>query len=1131
MKNKLLTCFPGTESLKQLWRIMKLTVLVSLLFVMSVAAKPTYSQVTKLSLNLNNKTVKQVFDRVEEQSEFVFLYKTEELDENRIVSVNVDNAPISEIMQEVLHGQKLSYFIIDRQVIIRENTPEELQKTSSVAVTQKGKTITGKVTEANGNPLPGVTIVVKGTANGVITDINGQYTLSGLAASDILAFSFVGMKSQEIMVAQKTRIDIVMQEDAIGLEEVVAIGYGVARKSDLTGSITQVKSEDLAVVSGSNPIQALQGRATGVAVMTSNDPGSSPTLRIRGTGSIDASNDPLYVVDGFPLMDGNLNSVNPADIASIEILKDASSTAIYGSRGANGVILITTKSGKKGKNDLSFSAYFGIQKPARYQDFIQRNDFIDFINEAYTYSGATDVYTSDSPAPSGVDTNWEREIIKSSAPIQDYSISFTGGTEKTSYMLSGGVFIQDGLIESSGFDRYNARVNLNHDFNNWLTVGTHMQASRSERNNRDNATGNISRWGWPTTPVKNSDGSWYYASFDSQVSSYMENVWNPVADGSEKKDETITDRLTGDVYAKISPIKNVTIKTNLGVDISNAKNYQYSTSLSAENYSNGTGSGGQSYFRQTTKLTETILTYSNIWTDIHRLTATGVYSYQDYQYEKLAISGSGFTNDATGANDMSLADTESIEYESDKYSNKLVSFTGRIAYTLKDRYNFTATGRYDGSSRFGDNNKWGFFPSAGFSWSASQENFMHSLKGKVTNLKLRVSYGITGNQEIGNYKSLALMSSSYYIYSDTPILGFSESIGNPDLQWERTAQLDLGVDISLFDRVDVTFDYYKRRTTDLLYDVPIPTTSGYSSMLENIGEVQNHGFELNVHARIIDRKDWKWDITGNLSKNENEISELYGDVTEINIGTSNNGLAKLLKVGDPVTAVYGRESGGIITTEEQLTQARVYNSSANYGEELYINHDDDPTSISSDDFICIGSTVPEFYYGLSTSVEYKNFKLEIYGQGAHHYASMTGMENNNYGDYGIGYSSSTGGLSGFYIFGENQIHDRIYTPTQYAYKRMWREGVNENGSFPRPGARGVYASDRTNGDWNFFILKNIKLSYKFDQSLVKWAKNISVYMNLQNFANSANHRGYNPENGDDSYPWAKTIIWGVNAKF
>jgi len=605
-------------------------------------------------------------------------------------------------------------------------------------------------------------------------------------------------------------------------------------------------------------------------------------------------------------------------------------------------------------------------------------------------------------------------------------------------------------------------------------------------------------------------------------------LWNPVADASEVTDQTTTDRLLGDVFVQLNPVKNLTFKTNFGVDISNSKNYSYSTSKSVGGIDTGTGGGGQSYNRQTTKLTESILTYSNVWNDKHRFTGTGVYSYQDYKYESLEIEGSGFTNDATGAHDMTLADPESITYDSDKYSNKLISFTARVAYSYDDKYMLTATGRYDGSSRFGANNKWGFFPSVGLSWRVNQESFMDEIKSTISNLKLRTSYGITGNQEIGNYESLAQMSSAYYIYNDTPILGFKESIGNPDLKWERTAQINLGADIGLWNKIDLTFDYYKRQTTDLLYDVPIPTTSGYSSMLENIGEVENNGFEFSIRAKLLDGP-FKWDVTGNISKNHNKITKLYGDVTEINLGNSSSGLAKYLKVGEPVTGIWARESAGIIKTQEQLEAYQTIRSAANLGEEMYVDQDDSK-SIDTKDYICIGSTEPDLFYGLSTSLEYKNFRLDIYGQGAYHYASMSTISYSAFGDYSIGYASTTSGTSSYFLYGENQFENRIYIPSRYAYKRMWSEN-NPDGTFPRPGAKGVYASDRTNGDWSYFLLKNIRLSYQFDQSLFKWLNNFTVYMNAQNIATWANHRGYNPENGDDTYPWAKTMIFGIDVKF
>ena len=572
-----------------------------------------------------------------------------------------------------------------------------------------------------------------------------------------------------------------------------------------------------------------------------------------------------------------------------------------------------------------------------------------------------------------------------------------------------------------------------------------------------------------------------------------------------------TDRILGDVYAVFKPVKNLSFKTNFGVDIANQKNYQYYTSLSAAGIGSGSkGVGSQSYYRKTSRLTENILTYSNSW-DKHRLTATGVYSWQEYVYESLTARGSGFENDATGANDMSYASQESITIGSDKYSNRLISWTARASYSYADKYLVTATGRYDGSSRFGENNKWGFFPSLGLGWKVDQEAFMQNADA-ISNLKLRASYGVTGNQEIGNYKSLSSLNPSYYVFDGVPLLGFVETIGNPDLKWERNIQYNLGVDLSLWNRVDLNFDYYQRHTSDLLYNVPIPTTSGYSSMLKNIGEVQNIGFEFNAHARIIDT-DLKWDVSANLSTNKNEIVELYGDVEEINLGSSTAGIARYLKVGEPVNSLWARESAGIIKTQEQLNAYREIRSSAQLGEEMYVDHNDSK-SINSDDYINIGSTEPDFFYGISTNLSFKNFTLDIYGQGA---TGISAQENNS---------------TGYLLYGENQIQNRNYLPTKYAYDKMWSES-NPSGTFPRAGAQEIYLSDRTNGNWKYFVLKNIKLGYDVSALLndASWVKELNFYVNAQNYFTYANQRGYNPENGNTDYPFSKTMLFGISAKF
>jgi TonB-dependent starch-binding outer membrane protein SusC len=1124
MKKKLLTDFPIWESRKQLWRIMRLSILFSFCFATMLVAN-SYSQSTKLSLKLTGSTIKEVLNNVEEKSEFIFLYKNGEMNDQLKVNIDVKDVTVNEILDKILAGQNLSYDVYNRQVIIRKNANGSQETFSEI---QQTLSVSGKVTDTSGSPLPGVSVVIKGTTNGTITDTDGKYTLGNIPSNATLQFSFVGMKAAEVVVVGKATINMKLEEETIGIEEVVAIGYGTQKKSDMTGSITQVKSDELATVSVSNPIQALQGRAAGVAVLTNNAPGSSPTMRIRGSGSINAGNDPLYVVDGFPLMNSNLNDINPNDIESIEVLKDASSSAIYGSRGANGVVIITTKKGQKGKNDLSVNSYYGIQTPERLVEMLGRDEFIKFVNDAYTYSRGTPVYTATSPAPN-YNTNWQKEIINKSAAIQEHSITFDGGKDRTTYMLSGSVFSQDGLLPASGFEKYTLRTNLSHEFRKWLTVGTHFQYSNSQQDTRDNPTGNVFRFGWPTMPVKNTDGSWYYSFLDKQHDSYIEGKWNPVADANEVTDQTIRGRILGDVFAEFSITKNLKFKTNFGVDISNSKRYQFSTSKSSAGLSSGgKGLGGQSYNKMSTKLTENILTYSKIWNDIHRFNATGVYSYQDFAYDAMNISGVSFQNDATGAYDMTLADRSSIAYSSTKYGNKLISWTARASYAYKDKYMLTATGRYDGSSRFGDNNKWGFFPSVGIGWRVSQESFLAD-NPIVSNLKLRASYGVTGNQEIKNYSSLPQLTSVYYDYNNALLPGFTESIGNPDLRWERTTQYDLGVDIGLWNRLDINLDYYNRTTNDLLYNVPIPSTSGFSSILDNIGEVKNNGLELSVSSRILDR-GFKLSVGANISTNTNKISSLYGGVQKILLGTSANGYARFLEVGKPVNSIYTRQSGGIIRTQEQLDAYRKIRATANLGEEMYVDVTGNG-SIGTDDYICIGSPEPKFFYGLSANMSYKHFSLDIYGQGAHDYASVAGIDNSAFGNtsVSIGYASAT---DSYLMYGENQILNQNYQPSKYAYDRMWSES-NPNGTFPRAGAKDVYFSDRTSAHWSYFIMKNIKLGYDFSSTIksVNWIKELTVYVNAQNYLSSANHRGYNPENGDTTYPWAKTMIFGINAKF
>lgn len=1106
--------------IKHLFHIMKITTLILFIFAGTAFATETYSQVMKVTVMADKISTGKVINEIEKQTDYLFVYNVNEVNLKRTVQVNAENKSVAEVLNKVFEGTDIYYAMEGKNIMLMSKAKEN----SSVQQTENK--IKGVVKDTNGEPIIGANITVKGQSIGTITDIDGRFILEA-STNALLQVTYIGYVSQELQVNNRKEITIILQEDAKALEEVVVIGYGTAKKSDLTGSTAQIKPEALTASVVGNALESLQGKAAGVAVFNDNKPGASPSIRVRGSGSITASNEPLYVVDGFPLMDGNISDLNPNDIESMEILKDASSTAIYGSRGANGVVMITTKKGKSGTKNLSVNTSVGVQIPGRLANLISGEDFINFMNAGYKNQGSN-VPFPNNPSTYATDTNWEKEILENSSLLQDYSITFDGSSNKTNYMLSTGFYNQEGLLKAQNYQKYTFHGNLQHSFNKWLTIGANTQFTYSIQDVFDSALIDIYRYGWPTEKIKDEDGAYNIASMHN---TYMLYPWNPVLDMNETTTRFTTNRFLGSLFAEMQLTKDLKYRLSLGIDLKNTRKYNYVSSESAINKASGLkGNGYNNWDKRFSKVMENILTYNHTWNK-HRLTATAVYSWQDFTYEDINLSGSGFENDQTGAWSMGLADKSSVSWATNKYSNKLISFTGRVSYVYDDKYLLTATSRWDGSSRFGANSKWGYFPSVGLGWRLSQESFLKSNK-VITNLKIRSSFGITGNQEIGNYKSLAQLTGSNYTDGSSVIYGFKESIGNGDLKWERTTQLDLGFDLGLWNRMDIAFDYYIRNTNDLLYDVPIPSTSGYSRILSNIGKVTNKGWELSVGGTIIQNKDFNLYASANITYNQNKIKELYGGVDEVSVRYEAGGLARILKVGESVDAVYARHSLGIIKTQEQLEEykKKVPNTAANaqLGDEMYEDIDKDG-SISSDDYICLGSVQPKYFYGLNIGMEYKGFGISIYGQGGHKYASITGAE--DYYTNNSAWAMSYANLTSYLLYGENQISNNVHIPTQYAYKHMWSP-ENPDGDYPTAGAHDVYLSDRTNSNWKYFILKNIQVNYDLAPLLkIKSVKSLKVNLNFQNFVTFANHRGYNPINGDTSNPWAKSIILGINAKF
>lgn len=540
--------------IKHLFRMMRNTLLALFVFAGTAFATESYSQTMKVTVVADNMSTGKVISEIEKQTDYLFVYNVNEVNLKRNVKVNAQNKSVAEVLNKVFEGTDIYYAMEGKNIML-------MSKAKDGKVAQQANKVTGIVKDTNGEPIIGANVTVKGQSIGTITDIDGRFVLD--APKDaVLQITYIGYVSQEVKVSGNKELNVVLKEDTETLDEVVVIGYGTAKKSDLTGATAQIKPEALTSSVVGNALESLQGKAAGVAVFNDNKPGASPSIRVRGSGSITASNEPLYVVDGFPLMDGNISDLNPSDIESMEILKDASSTAIYGSRGANGVVMITTKKGKSGTKNLSVNTSVGVQMPGRLANLISGEDFINFMNAGYKNQGSN-IPFSGIPSTYTTDTNWEKEILENSSLLQDYSITFDGSSNKTNYMLSTGFYNQEGLLKAQNYQKYTFHGNLQHSFNKWLTVGANTQFTYSIQDVFDSALIDIYRYGWPTENVKNEDDTY---NISSMHNTYILYPWNPVLDMNETTTQFTTNRFLGTLFAEMQLMKDLKYRLNLGVD-------------------------------------------------------------------------------------------------------------------------------------------------------------------------------------------------------------------------------------------------------------------------------------------------------------------------------------------------------------------------------------------------------------------------------------------------------------------------------------------------------------------------------------------------------------------------------------
>ncbi len=996
------------------------------------------------------------------------------------------------------------------------------------------RTITGTVTDnSDGSTIPGVAIVAIGTSTGTVTDIDGNYSIKIDETVTVLQFSFMGMQTEKITIGSQSIINVQMERDLIGLDEVVVIGYGSVKKSDLTGSVAQVDMGNLAEVPASSFDKKIQGRVAGVQVTTlSGQPGGATSMKIRGANSVMSGTQPLYVIDGV-LMSGQqnlswigspaengLSSINPNDIESINFLKDASATAIYGARGANGVVIITTKKGKIGKDKISFKAYVGLQQKSSSVDVMNASQFAKLYDEAGFNADTAYVPLYPNPDSLGAGTDWQDEIYRT-APIQNYSLTFSGGNEKTQYTVSGDYFLQDGIIVGSDFTRYSFRLTLDRQVNKRLKVGTSMGFNHTINNTvpTDTPGGffpgvvNTALTFNPTLPVFDDEGN--YTLTDPNADAWLD---NPVAVTNIVEAVSKINRLIGNVYGEYEIIKDLKFKTSLATDIYHQTQDMYTP----RTVYSGSFNDGQARFATTdlqTILSENTLTYNKQFSDIHTINAVVGMTFQKNNSRSYINISTKFPNDILGYYGIENAENKPNIYTAFEES-AILSYLGRINYNLTKKYLFTVTGRIDGSSRFGSNYRYAFFPSAAIGWRMVEEDFIKSL-GVFSDLKMRVSYGRSGNDRFRNYAFIGTITGSqYYFNGGYPATGFApDTPPNANLKWEKTDQFDIGFDMGFFDsRITVVADYYHKNTTDMLYNSSLPYTSGYSSYFKNIGSIRNSGFEFNIRtANLVN--EFKWNTDFNISFNRNKIIDLGGETLYIDNDTYKLkiGSWSVIQEGEQLGSFYGLEADGIWQLDE-AKQAAIYGMEP--GDFKYIDQNKDG-KIDAEDRKIIGHALPKFFWGMNNSFSYGNFSLDVFIQGQH------GNEILNSNRFEL---ESGNGLSNASL---NMLNR--WTPE------------NPSNEYPRANRNADYLhmSDRYLEDGSYIRVKVITLSYNLPSSWMKTLKidNARFYITGENLFTFTNYTGFDPEVGrfgfDNTrmgydyggYPSAKSYILGVILNF
>lgn len=1104
---------------------MRFAFLVILLCVLQSFAIDGLSQNQRLSINQKNISVENVMQMIEDQTDFNFMYSALTVDVKRTVDIEATDKSISEILDDIFKETDISYKIKGRLIA--------LSKKGDPSLVQQVASVTGKVTDSSGAPLPGVTVVVEGTTNGTITGFDGNYILKEVPTDAVLVFSFVGMKGQTVLVSGQQVINIVLEEETIGLDEVVAIGYGVQKKSMVTGAISSVNAEEMMTRSDTRPEQALQGKTSGVQIVsTSGAPGAEMKIRIRGYSS-NGNSDPLYIVDGLRTSD--ISGLEPTNIESMEVLKDGASAAIYGAEGGNGVILITTKNGNTGESKVTYNFQYTLQSLGRTPDLMNATQYLDYMNESGMSSGMTN--------PEGYDTNWIDESFET-APMQKHNITFSGGNEKTNYLASISYLDQKGIVagDQDYYKRYSGMFNGSRQLKDWLKFGSSIQLSRSETksfNEDDEYRGVIANAVLldPLTPVEytgqvpshvqalvdagypvmQADNGNYYG-----ISKYVTGeTINPFVQNKQNQSENTVTKVMGNIYMELTPYEGITFTSKLGVNYLNANNHNYQPQYYySSEMMNLNASVSESVTSMTYWQWENFASYVKSIDDhsFNVMLGTAISSN-----ELKTVSAAGYPllkDQGSYANlDYIVTQSNSTVGGNTITDNKL-SYFGRVIYDYQNKYMFQATVRRDaaGSSILPKDNRWGTFPSLSAGWVITSEDFFPEINW-LSYMKLRASWGQNGSlSNLGNYSyasnlmssgdALSTLSWSYvnapYAYpladGSYATASYPSVLGNHQLTWETSEQFDIGIDFRLFDgKMSFTVDYYNKKTKDLITTNTPPIEAGNDASPINGGNVLNKGFDFETSWRS-EIGELKYNINANLSTLTNEVTYLDPTISRITGAEVNRWTATAFEKGYPVWYFRGYKTNGINPETGDINIVDISND----GE------------INTNDYTYIGSAIPDITFGATLNLEYKNFDFTIFAQGQRGNDVLMGMLRTD--------RPTTNKLSLFYT-------DR-WIPT------------NTNASRPSANVSSEYwNSDQMIFDGSFIKIKQIQLGYTLPKTLSDRLKigKTRVYMSLDDYFIFTDYPGMDPEAASINnnsigvdrgfFPISKKVLFGLSLNF